>query len=131
MKLGRPCGDFPWETYNQERPPIKPAFKPVVIAALAGLCLTACASGPYYGHGPGPGPVAYDAYYDDFYGPFDDGYWGPDGGFYYSTGPDHHFVRDSGNHFRRQAGGSGFHGVHFHGGAGHPGGGGGEHHGPG
>lgn len=99
-------------------------------AALIGV--SACASG-YYGPGPGPqggvfyehNPVAYDGYYDDFYGPFYDGYWG-DGGFYYSTGEGRPYVRDEGNHFRHES----MDGMHsFHGGM-HTGGGhGGPHHG--
>ncbi len=101
------------------------------LAALtAGALLAGCA-GTYYGGGYG-GPVAavgYDGYYDDYYGPFDDGYWGADGGFYY-RGSDHSYHRDTGGHFSRQAA-NGMHPVHGHGPAGgaHGGGehGGGEH----
>jgi hypothetical protein len=58
------------------------------------------------------GGYPYDGYYDDFYGPFDDGYWGGDGFFYFSDGRGG-FRRDDGNHFRHEAGG-GFHGIHSH-----------------
>jgi len=92
--------------------------KPLIAISLSlGLLgLTACADGPYGGPGPGrgvygPEPVAYDGYYDDFYGPFYDGYWADDGGFYYSDAPGHPYRRDTAGHFRRDAA-SGFHAVH-------------------
>ncbi len=96
------------------------------LAALTTAALLAGCAGPYYG---GPGPVAavgYDGYYDDYYGPFDDGYWGGDGGFYYRGG-DHHYHRDTGNHFSHVAA-AGMHPIHGHGPAGgaHGGGGGGH-----
>jgi len=83
-----------------------------VAASLLGMA--ACASGPY---GPGPGdgygpePVAFDGYYDDFYGPFYDGYWAGDGGYYYTDAPGHAYHRDTGGHFRHDSA-SGFHTVH-------------------
>ena len=78
--------------------------------------LAACATGPYGPPGGGPGyygpePVAYDGYYDDFYGPFYDGYWAGDGGYYYTDAPGHPYHRDTGAHFRRDQA-SGFHAVH-------------------
>ncbi len=81
-------------------------FVPIIcsIAAIA-LC-TGCAV-----DGVGGGPVAYDGFYDGYYGPFYDGYWGNDGFFYYSDGEGHAFRRDEANHFRHN-GGMGFHGVH-------------------
>jgi hypothetical protein len=92
--------------------------------ALLGL-LAGCAAQP----GPGvPGPVAYDAYYDDYYGPFYDGYWGGDGEFYYTDGAGHPFRHAERGHFRHDAA-AGFHPVHglggggMHGGGGHEGGG--------
>ena len=81
--------------------------------SAAVLSLAACADGPgdrgagFYG----PEPVAYDGYYDDFYGPFYDGYWAGDGGFYYTDAPGHAYHRDTGNHFRHDSV-SGFHAVH-------------------
>jgi hypothetical protein len=87
-------------------------MKPVLLAALAALGLTACAEG-YYGPYGGGGM----AYYDDFYGPYYDGYWGPDGFFYYRDHRDggRRFHRDEGHHFQH-APMQGFHGVHAHGG---------------
>lgn len=89
------------------------------MAAAAALALTACADG--YGYGGGG-----LAYYDGFYGPFDDGYW-RHGGFYYRSEAGRPYVRDEGGHFRRGPA-PGFHGMPGHGGhySGHPGGGG-EH----
>ena len=84
-------------------------MKTVLIAACAALALSACATG--YGHDR----YGFNAYYDDFYGPYGDGYWGRDGGFWYRRGPHDHYVRDSGNHFRRGPS-NGFHGVHGGGG---------------
>ena len=102
----------------------------LMACGAAAIALTAgCASGGY-GYGGGPVAVGYDGYYDDFYGPFDDGYWGADGGYYYHHG--HEWRRDTGGHFRHDAA-QGFHPVHGsgHGGGGHPGGGhpgGDDHH---
>jgi hypothetical protein len=47
-------------------------------------------------------PAVYDGYYDDYYGPFDDGYWGDGGAFCYLHGADG-FRRDEGNHFATKA----------------------------
>jgi hypothetical protein len=96
----------------------------LAIASMS-VALPACAS---YGHGQ----YAYDAYYDDAYGPYYDGYWGDDGLFWYRNRSGH-YIRDDGHHFQHGPGGGGFHGVHsggggFHGGGGgfHGGGGGGH-----
>jgi hypothetical protein len=109
------------------------------ILALASLPLAACA-GTYGGVEYGPGPYAYDGYYDGYYGPIYDGYWGGDGAFYYRHGAgDRGFVRGDNAHFRHDAPqggqnfqqmhgsftpGRGMHMPHFNnGGGGHPGGG--------
>ena len=102
------------------------------LALTTALILAGCA--PAYGPGPGPyyaaggayvvgEPIAYDGFYDGYYGPFYDGYWARDGYFYYSHGG--HWRRDDGRHFRHE-GHEGFHPVHggaFRGGGGHGGGG--------
>ncbi len=115
-------------------------------AVAAGALVAACGGNYYGGGGVGvgyAGPVALDdcgGYYDDFYGPIDDGCWADDGGFWYRGHGDHEWHRDSGNHFGH-AGANGMHDIHpqgpghgFHfgggahgGGAAH-GGGGGDHH---
>jgi hypothetical protein len=102
-------------------------------AALASLAIGIVLAGCEPVNGPPPGPnaygpypadaVAYDGFYDDYYGPFYDGYWGADGSFYYAD-RDHHFHRDVDHHFQRE-GRAGFHPVHgggMRGGGGHPGG---------
>jgi hypothetical protein len=108
----------------------------ITIGLAAAVAATSLLSGCYdqnYGGGPGygPGPLALadcGGFYDDFYGPFDDGCWGDDGVFWY-RGRDHAFHRDNGGHFRH-AGGPGMHevhgvgpgaGAHFGGGGGHRG----------
>ncbi|HEX4198513.1 MAG TPA: hypothetical protein VHZ26_13835 [Caulobacteraceae bacterium] len=97
-----------------------------VVAALLGGCADHYAADV----GPGPGPLALadcTGFYDDFYGPFDDGCWADDGVFWY-RGPDRVYHRDAGGHFSHTAG-PGMHAVH---GAGPGAGahfGGGEHHG--
>jgi hypothetical protein len=79
-------------------------------AGAAALAMSACSEG-YYGHpGYGPGPVAYDGYYDGGYGSFYDGYWADDGAFYYSDAQGHPYVRDDAHHFRHDMA-QGFHGV--------------------
>jgi hypothetical protein len=81
-------------------------MKRITGVLLVGL-LAGCAQ-----PGPGiPGPVAYDAYYDDYYGPFYDGYWGGDGEFYYSDAAGHPFRHAEVGHFRHD-GADGFHAVH-------------------
>jgi hypothetical protein len=92
-------------------------FLSMICAASAIALLAGCANdGNTVASNLGAGPTAYDSFYDDYYGPFDDGYWGEDGAFYYSNGLDG-FRRDDGSHFRHD-GASGFHGIHtggFHG----------------
>jgi hypothetical protein len=85
-------------------------MKPVLIVAAAALALSACASGYY-----GGGDLGYNAYYDDAYGPYNDGYWGRDGAFWYSARPHGPYLRDGGAHFRHGAFDGG-HGVHGSGG---------------
>ena len=85
-------------------------MKKALIPLLLALPLAACAEsydGPY-----GPGPVVYDGFYDDYYGPIYDGYWGTGGAFYYRTHPNGRFVRDRSGHFRQNMGGAP--GGHFH-----------------
>jgi len=82
-------------------------------AACAGL--GACVDDNYYPRQAADfyvhHPVAYDGYYDDFYGNVYDGYWG-DEGFYYSMGEGQPFAVDRANHFRHEDGGQGFHAFH-------------------
>jgi hypothetical protein len=101
----------------------KNTFAPVLASIIAALLISGCA----YEGGHHDGYVAidsdYDGFYDDAYGPINDGYWGPDGAFYYSNGPGHPFQRDDAHHVRHDAA-SGFHTLHGHhsgpaGGAGH------------
>jgi hypothetical protein len=80
-----------------------------LVAAAGALSLGACADGGYGGRHFGA--RGYDAYYDDFYGPYAGGYWGPDDVFMFSRDRGGHYERDEAHHFRH-AGGSGFHGVH-------------------
>lgn len=126
-------------------------MKRVLLAAAAlmpALSLGACAGG-YYGGGGGyyaGGPVAYDGFYDDYYGPIYDGYWGTDGFFYYRGGVgEHRFRRGDPAHFHRGGSGGvpsqghframqgsfaparGMSTPHFGGGAPHGGGRGGHH----
>ena len=89
-------------------------MKTILLAALVAggaLIMSGCADEGYYHHGPMA--VGYAGYYDDAYGPFNDGYWADDGFFYYSTGGDRHYRRDDAHHFRRD-GGTGFHPVQGH-----------------
>jgi hypothetical protein len=88
---------------------------PVLCAAVALSMLGACATsydGPRHG-----GHDAYyaDAYYDGFYGAYDDGYWADDG-FYFRDTADHPYRHaDDASHFRRDAnGGATFHHVQAH-----------------
>lgn len=88
--------------------------------SLGAACIGAAGcEGAYYGADGGHhrlyayehGPIGYDGFYDNYYGPFYDGYWG-DGGFYYSTGEGRPYQLDRGNHFRHDSfdGFSPFHG---------------------
>ncbi len=85
-------------------------------AVAAANLLWGCAYNGYaggYGPAGGPGPLALSdcgAYYDDYYGPFDDGCWADDGGFWY-RGRDHAYHRDTGGHFSH-AMGPRMHAVH-------------------
>ncbi|MHB8530115.1 MAG: hypothetical protein ACYC8V_11470 [Caulobacteraceae bacterium] len=93
-------------------------FAPLIAAAGALALVAGCADyyGDYGDYGPGPGyygpvaPVAYDGYYDDYYGPFYDGYWGADGFFYYRNSDRDQWRRDTGHHFAHEAA-AGFHPV--------------------
>lgn len=91
-------------------------MKTWIVAVLALTSLSGCAA-DYYGP-PGPGPVAYGGFYDDYYGPIYDGYWGNGGVFYYRSHERARFRPDRGGHFRRDMGppagpgGRGFHEFH-------------------
>jgi len=102
----------------------------VRLSAALAACVLLAGCAPAYGPGPGPyygggayvvgEPIAYDGFYDNYYGPFYDGYWARDGFFYYQRGEHGRFVRDDGRHFRHD-GHDGFHPVHggnFRGGGG-------------
>jgi hypothetical protein len=71
------------------------------IAALAGCAVGPVSVGekssPMYAAGS-----AYDAYYDNYYGPIYDGYWS-DSGFNFRTAADQQYQQDTAGHFRRQA----------------------------
>lgn len=70
--------------------------------AAAILSVSACADGIYSGGGDWGGPVAYDGWYDGYYGDVYDGYWGSDGAFYYRHGDnDRRYYRGNHNHFAR------------------------------
>ncbi|THD55834.1 hypothetical protein [Phenylobacterium sp.] len=86
-------------------------MKPLVASLVASaLTLSACADGGYGHHFGGGGGLAYDAYYDDAYGPYVDGYWGADDVFMYRHERNGEFARDEAHHFRHDTA-SGFHGV--------------------
>lgn len=70
-----------------------------LLGAGAALTLAGCA-GPAY---VGGGVVAYDGFYDNYYGPIYDGYWGDGGVFFYRSGPHGRYIRDRDGHFRRNA----------------------------
>lgn len=117
-------------------------WKVGLLAALAAGALLGACGGNYYGGGDVGyvGPVALDdcgGWYDDYYGPIDDGCWADDGAFWYRGHGDNHWHRDAGGHFAHAQASPQHHEVHpagpghgFHfggGGGGH--GGGGDHHG--
>ena len=81
---------------------------------MSPLALSACADDGYYHGGPYVGAgLAYDGYYDGFYGPIYDGYWGGDGFFYYRHGAgERRFVRSDPTHFRRDSAGGNFQQMH-------------------
>ncbi|HWJ70129.1 MAG TPA: hypothetical protein VNS79_08790 [Sphingobium sp.] len=73
-------------------------------ATMAALSLTACAEDGYgYGYsGIGYPGIAYDGFYDGYYGPIYDGYWGNNGYFYYRLNQhDRRFRRGDHSHFQR------------------------------
>ncbi len=77
------------------------ALATFVCAAGMGVLAAGCAARTdgygYVANGP-----YYDGYYDDYYGPVEEGFWGPDGYFYYGD-HDHNFHRGEPAHFRREA----------------------------
>jgi hypothetical protein len=79
-------------------------MKMILTVGAAALLLSACTTEhDRVAVGVGVGaPVAFDAYYDGYYGPYYDGYWGDDGYFYYSDN-NHHWIRDENHHFRRES----------------------------
>ena len=99
-------------------------IKVILVSAAAAGLLCGCAGSYGVGYyGPPGDAVAYDGYYDDYYGPIYDGYWGNDG-FYYRGHAGDKFQRDNSQHFRREAA----QGYHHIGGTAHvPRGGNGEH----
>ncbi|EGD60946.1 hypothetical protein Y88_3450 [Novosphingobium nitrogenifigens DSM 19370] len=84
-------------------------MKPFLTSALlllASIPLAACADDYAYGGGVayGPGPYAYDGWYDGYYGPIYDGYWGSDNYFYYRRGAgDRAYMRGDRGHFMHDA----------------------------
>ena len=84
------------------------AVKIILVSSVAAALLCGCAEGYGYGYG-GPAVVAYDGYYDDYYGPIYDGYW-DSGAFYYRNHEGEGFRRDDGQHFRHAAS-TGYHHV--------------------
>jgi hypothetical protein len=73
------------------------------LATAAAITLGGCEDHGYAAVGVGvdAGPVALadcDGFYDDFYGPFDDGCWAADGVFWFRD-RDGHYHRDVGHHF--------------------------------
>ncbi|MDE1917302.1 MAG: hypothetical protein KGJ57_14660 [Sphingomonadales bacterium] len=75
----------------------------LVLLTLATVPLAACEEDGYGGvYSYGPGPYAYDGYYDGYYGPIYDGYWGSDNYFYYRHGAgDRAYIRGGRDHFSR------------------------------
>jgi hypothetical protein len=89
-------------------------MKPVLIAlcATSVVALSACADDSSFYRPHYAGVTDYDAYYDDFYGPFYDGYWAPGGNYFYRTGPRGRFREDRAMHFHHEGGVAGMHAVH-------------------
>lgn len=78
----------------------------LLLLGLSTLPLAACADDYGYGvrAGYGPGPYAYNGWYDGYYGSIYDGYWGNDGYFYYRRGlGDRVYIRGDRGHFMREA----------------------------
>jgi len=86
-------------------------MKSLALPAIAGISivLASCAA-ERPGLWGGGGSLGYNPYYDDSYGPFDDGYWGGDGAFYLRDHGDHGFAPDGGGPLHHAPAG-GFHGV--------------------
>lgn len=84
------------------------SIKTILVSIAAAALLCSCAEEYGYGYGPDVA-VAYNGYYDDYYGPIYDGYWEGDA-FYYRPSAGGSFRRDEGQHFRHEAA-SGFHPV--------------------
>jgi hypothetical protein len=85
-------------------------FKTIFVSTAAAILLCGCAEGYGVGYyGPAGDVVAYDGFYDDYYGPIYDGYWDSDA-FYYRGRAGEGFHRDDGQHFRREAS-QGFHHI--------------------
>ena len=81
----------------------------ITIAAVAAFSLSACET--YDHHDRAGVSVGFvDGYYDDAYGPYDEGYWGDDGVFMY-RGSDHQWHHDDAHHFRKDQA-TGFHTFH-------------------
>ena len=79
-------------------------MKSLSIAAIAGLGLLGGCLDDYMGPPPPP-PAAvdsYDAWYDGYYGPIQDGYWDGDS-FYYRDYEGGRWLRDRGHHFRHDS----------------------------
>jgi hypothetical protein len=101
-------------------------MKPLLIALFATLPLAACTT---YGGGRVGASIAYDGFYDDYYGPIYNGYWGEGDVFYYRSGHRGQYIRDDSHHFHRDmasAPAGNFHPMHVMGpapkghGRGHP-----------
>lgn len=82
-------------------------FAGAAVAMLAG-CADFADTGyygdtAYYddGYGP-PADIAYDGWYDGFYGPIYDGYWNNDV-FFFRTGDNDRFQAGDASHFRHSA----------------------------
>lgn len=87
-------------------------WKGLLAAAVLSLATAGCVEDRHGDAVVGVGVAVdpyYDAYYDDSYGPFNDGYWGDDGYFWYSDA-NNGWHRDEGHHFSRTAS-TGFHHV--------------------
>jgi len=89
-------------------------FAPLMGAAAVALLLAGCADMGGYGHrNYAAMSIDYDGYYDNYYGPINDGYWGSDGVFWYSNARGHGYQRDDAHHVRRDSA-TGFSTLHGH-----------------
>jgi hypothetical protein len=85
-------------------------IKAILISAVATGLLGGCEGNYGVGYyGPPGEAIAYDGYYDDYYGPIYDGYWNNDVFFYRNHAGDQ-FRRDDSQHVRREAT-QGFHHI--------------------